>query len=92
MSYKIISKHNDVFYFEMHGFVCDLDEHSWAVKAALITNAVLGLKELKKKDPAFTSIPSKQYSLFTHTASLLVGGESRHTHSAKCVQLLRQHM
>ena len=32
---KMISQRNDAFYFEVHGFVCDLAEQSWAVMAEL---------------------------------------------------------
>ena len=39
----MISQHNGAISFEVHRFVCDLAEQSWALKARVM-NAVLGLR------------------------------------------------
>ena len=44
---KMISQHNDAFQFEVHGFVRDLAEQSWAFEGSVMNDAVLGPKELK---------------------------------------------
>ena len=45
----VVTRHKErdcFFKYAVHGFVSDLAEQSWAVKAELVVNAVLGLKEL----------------------------------------------